>query len=214
MASPLAPHRTNVVAAAGTYVNRSGFPSGCTVQRVKVVRLWYGPCVFAAAHIIVSSAHAQSADSAQAIAPVVTTASAASARLLSVGFEERRRTTGLPPGQFITRQQMEQRGSANLREVLNSMGARARGCASGTVYLDGVLASGGVVESEGGSRRTRSTSNTNSLGRSEQLDRVSLRDIEGMEVYIGSSQIPIMFRTSGVQNAPPSCVIVVWFRSS
>ena len=184
------------------------------MQRIKAARGWYGPFALVAAHLIAGSAYAQRADSAQTIAPVVTTASAVSVRLLSVGFEERRRTSGLPPGQFITRQQIERSGSSNLREVLNSLGARARGCATGTVYLDGVLAAGGVVESEGGSRRTRSTSATSSLGRSDELDRISPRDIEGMEVYVGSSQIPLVFRTSGVQNAPPACVIVIWFRSS
>ena len=214
MASPHTAQLADVEAAASTHAPVASLSSVCIMQSLKATRVWHGPCVLVAAYLVASPAHAQRADSAQTIAPVVTTASAVSARLLSVGFEERRRTTGLPPGQFITRQQIERSGSANLREVLNGLGARARGCASGTVYLDGVLAAGGVVESEGGSRRTRSTSSTNSLSRNDQLDRISPRDIEGMEVYIGSSQIPIAFRTSGVQNAPPACVIVVWFRSS
>ena len=183
------------------------------MQSIKAARVWYG-FVFVTPQLIANNVHAQRADSAQTIAPVVTTAAAVSARLLSVGFDERRRTTGLPPGQFITRQHIERSGSTNLREVLHSLGARACGCATGTVYLDGVLAAGGVVKSEGGSRRTRSTSTTNSLARSDELDRISPRDIEGMEVYVGSSQIPLVFRTSGVQNAPPACVIVIWFRSS
>ncbi|MEO7999160.1 MAG: hypothetical protein ABI852_17025 [Gemmatimonadaceae bacterium] len=153
-------------------------------------------------------------DSARVIQAVTVTASAASARLIAVGFEDRRRTSGLPAAHFINRQAIEVANPSNLREMLSSLGARARSCASGTLFIDGVLTSGGNMELDGAPRRTRSNATTNSLSRSEQLDRISPKDVEGMEIYASSSQIPIIFRTSGMQNNPPSCVIVVWMRSS
>lgn len=153
-------------------------------------------------------------DSARVIEAVTISASAASARLISVGYEERRRSSGLPAAHFVNRQAIERANISSLREVLSSLGARARSCASGTVFIDGVLAVGNNMESDAAPRRTRGSTMTSSLSRSEQLDRISPRDVEGMEIYAGSSQIPMIFRTSGMQNNPPSCVIVVWLRSS
>ena len=154
------------------------------------------------------------ADSARVIEAVTVTASAASARLISVGFEERRRTSGLPAAHFVNRAAIERSNVSNLREVLSSLGARARSCASGTLFIDGVMAAGNNAELDAAPRRTRSNTMTNSLSRSEQLDRISPRDVEGMEIYASASQIPMIFRTSGMQGNPPSCVIVVWLRSS
>jgi hypothetical protein len=153
-------------------------------------------------------------DSARVIAAVAVTASATSARLISVGFDDRRRTSGSPAAHFITRQAIERANASNLREMLSSLGTRARSCATGAIFIDGVLAAGNNMELDAAPRRTRSNSTTNSLGRSEQLDRISPKDVEGMEIYASASQIPIIFRTSGMQNNPPSCVIVVWMRSS
>jgi hypothetical protein len=153
-------------------------------------------------------------DSSRALAGVVVKADAISPELVRVGFAERRRHSGLPPAHFVTRADIELRNPTMLREMLDRLGARARGCATGGVYIDGVLTTAGTNETDGAPRRTRGGATTNAQTHSEQLDRISPKDVEGMEIYAGSSQIPLLFRASGRAGSPPNCVIVIWTRSS
>ncbi len=167
-----------------------------------------------------ATARGQSADSvppkdtSQTLPGVVTKANALSAELVRVGFAERKKNSGLPAAHFITRSDIELKNPAMLREMLERLGARARGCATGGVYIDGVLTTAGTNESDAAPRRTRGSAITSSQARSDQLDRISPRDVEGMEVYAGSSQIPLLFRASGREGSPPNCVIVIWTRAS
>ena len=156
----------------------------------------------------------RSREKSQALAGVVVKGDAMSADLIRVGFAERRRNSGLSPAHFVTRADIELKNPTMLREMLDRLGARARGCASGGVYIDGVLTTAGTNETDAAPRRTRGAAVTSTQVRSDQLDRISPKDVEGMEIYAGSSQIPLLFRASGREGAPPNCVIVIWTRSS
>ncbi len=148
----------------------------------------------------------------QTVAAVRTTADAVAPGLIRVGFDERRRNSGLAAAHFVTRRDIEIQNPTLLREMLSRLGARARGCATGSVYVDGVLATENTNETDAAPRRTRGSASTSSLTRSDQLDRIAPRDVEGMEIYAGSSQIPMIFRASGRAGSPPNCVIVIWTR--
>lgn len=160
-----------------------------------------------------ASAGAQQRDSAQALVGVSVAADAVPAALIRVGFDERRRNSGLPAAHFVTRRDIDAKSPTMLREMLDRLGARARGCATGSVFIDGVLTTAGTNESDAAPRSTRSSVSVSTHARADQLDRISPRDVEGMEIYSGASQIPVMFRTSGRAGSPPNCVIVVWLRS-
>lgn len=151
-------------------------------------------------------------DTTQTVAVMRTTADAVAPGLVRVGFDERRRNSGLPAAHFVTRRDIDIQSPTLLREMLSRLGARARGCATGSVYVDGVLATENTNESDAAPRRTRGGTSSSSLVRSDQLDRIAPRDVEGMEIYTGSSQIPMIFRASGRAGSPPNCVIVVWTR--
>ncbi len=173
-------------------------------------------CVIAcgvACVVPIAGAESQQRDSAQALAGVTVAADAASPALVRVGFDARRRNSGLPAAHFVTRREIDAKNPTMLREMLDRLGARARGCASGSVFIDGVLTTAGTNESDAAPRTTRSSVSVSTQARAEQLDRISPRDVEGMEIYSGASQIPVMFRSSGRAGSPPNCVIVVWLRS-
>jgi len=153
-------------------------------------------------------------DTSRAIAGMTVKADAISPDLVRVGFADRRRHSGLPPAHFITRADIDLKNPTMLREMLDRLGARARGCATGGVYIDGVLTTAGTDETDAAPRRTRGGAVTSSQARSDQLDRISPKDVEGMEIYAGSAQIPLLFRASGREGSPPNCVIVIWTRAS
>lgn len=115
------------------------------------------------------------------------------------GFEERRER-GL--GQFVTRDEIVDRGSQKLTDILRSkkgvmivrgrlrfaafIGSRSTNCQP-NVFLDGTRAPG------------------------MEVDEITAQSVEAIELYPNLSTIPIEFQTIG-QNTAPCGTIAIWTR--
>lgn len=162
------------------------------------------------------------------LATVTTTADMIAPRLAEVGFENRRRHTGVPPSQFVTGADIARRNPVVLSQMLRTMSGRAQTCANGMVFLDGIRM-GTPIETEVESRDTANLSRAGPLTRvagsgiagfdatpppraKDAIDHVAPSLVAGMEVYVGSAQIPPQYKTAGRANATASCVILIWTR--
>lgn len=160
------------------------------------------------------------------LAKVVVTAAPISPRLHDVGFEQRRLYGAVPPSQFVTRTDIERRNPVVLSQMLRTMTGRAQVCANGLVFVDGVRM-GTLVETEDAARSDTGTGGragpaTRIMGGAmsfdatppprakEQLDYIPPLQVAGMEVYVGSAQIPPQYKTAGRSNSTSACVILVW----
>lgn len=147
-------------------------------------------------------------------------------RLREVGFDGRRRNGAVPPSQFITKVDIEKRNPIVLSQMLRAMTGRAQTCANGWVYINGLRMSvpietdaalmdssvqrAAAVNRVGGAMAALSFDATPPARAKEQVDLVAPRNVAGMEVYVGSAQIPPQFKTPGRANSTAACVILIW----
>ncbi|MGV3710427.1 MAG: carboxypeptidase-like regulatory domain-containing protein [Gemmatimonas sp.] len=143
----------------------------------------------------------------------------ASRKLERVGFDERKKTSGLPPSRFITRSDIEKRNPMSLTHMLERQGGRVRSCVDAIVYVDGTPP--GPVSERVTDVRPRFSRNamqrrTQSEGTNANefriLEAIPPRHIEGMEVYTSIAEIPIEFRPGGNSSVIGRCVILLWTR--
>lgn len=165
------------------------------------------------------------------LAPVIVRKDAVSARLAATGFENRRRFSGAPPGQFITRAQLDAVRPLNVSQMIGRMSERAMNCRDGLVFVDGVLLARQVADqspqpsastlalmqssnaatANAASRRAAMdiAQNGTPMPKPLTIDQISINQIEGIEVYASAAQIPNEYRAA-FRSA--RCAILLWTR--
>lgn len=167
--------------------------------------------------------------SATELAPVIIRKDGISSRLASTGFESRRAFSGAPPGQFLTRADLDRIRPIDLSQMLRRMSERASRCGDGVIFVDGVLLSKPIADAAPTNPATTVTMTSattanitnNSFGRTLQelakigtpapkpqgIDLIPVSQIEGMEVYSSPAQIPNEYRAAFRE---ARCVILLW----
>ncbi len=140
-----------------------------------------------------------------------------SAKLRRVGFESRRRTSGVPASHFLTHLEIEQRNPVSLSQVVERMKGRSGSCTDPNVYMDGMPAftndnSTGPVRLIPRSASTQSRTLQGNFSKNRTLDNIPFKEVDGLEVYAGLSEIPAEFKmgTNGLPN--DACVVLIWTR--
>lgn len=119
------------------------------------------------------------------------------------GFYERRRSGIAPQSQFITRDDIEKRNPGRLSEMMDRMSVRAKGCTYGNIFVDGIS----LGASDGVRRRYEE------LGiKRGALDQFRPDEVEAIEVYASSTQVPAKYALTGAPDTPPGCAILIWTR--
>lgn len=151
--------------------------------------------------------------SAANLAAVTVREDAVASRLLQVGFDERRRFSGAPAGQFVTRNDIQRLNPTDLTQMLARMARRAAECRKPVLYVDGSVMSPPPLDDPTGLLQSIKADSLQKLGspapRSSQLSQIPPDWIEGMEVYAGPSEIPSKYNPSG---RGADCVILLWLR--
>ncbi len=151
--------------------------------------------------------------SATSLATVNVRESATAPRLRTVGFDDRRRFSGAPPAQFVTRDDIQRRNPTELSQLLARMGRRASECRNPIIYIDGMVMSPPAQDDPQGLMRAIRSDSVQKIGapapRGTQLSQIPPDWIEGMEVYAGPSETPSAYNPSG---RGASCVILLWLR--
>jgi len=185
------------------------------VHFVRVRRLGYDPLIF---RVDVEdgdtvSLGVQLNPSPLGLAPVTIREDATAPTLRNVGFDDRRRFSGAPAAQFVTRSDIERRNPTELSQMLRRMGQRAAECRNPVIYVDGSLMSLPPQDDPLGLLRELRSDSVQKIGapapRATQLSQIPPAWIEGMEVYAGPSEIPAKYNASG---RGATCVILLWLR--
>ncbi len=173
-------------------------------------------------------------ESATDLAPMEIRRNAVSARLAKTGFENRRLFSGAPPGQFVTRADLDRLGAMDLSQMLRRMSSRAWRCTDGIIFLDGVLlvqppreqaptaatftatttpllnSTNNAAASAAAGRAIQDAAKSGkSAPKPTSLDMIPAQWIEGMEVYASPAQIPNEYRAAFRE---AQCVILLWTR--
>lgn len=149
------------------------------------------------------------------LAPVVTTADEVEARLEDVGFYRRKKFSGVPSSQFMTRDIIEKHNVMDLSQLLRRVKGRGWGCADGVLYVDGALMAKPQRDAPlDTSRFALSRSGpplviATPMPISSRLDQIPVGTVEAIEVYTGPSEIPVEYNAAFRQ---ARCVVVVWTR--
>lgn len=159
------------------------------------------------------------------LATVAVNAKYSSEKLKRVGFEDRQQTSGVAPSRFITRGDIEKKNPQSLIHLLDRIGGRVRNCVDAIVYLDGIApgnqpdfgtqgAGGqqGVARTGGALRSAPSRTENPSSHRYRLLENIPPRQVEGMEIYASTSEIPAEFRRGQSGDANGRCVVLLWTR--
>lgn len=185
------------------------------IHFVRVRRLGYDPLIFRVdlEDGDTVSLGVQLNPSVTSLATVNVRENATAPRLHSVGFDERRRFSGAPAAQFLTRTEIERRNPTELSQLLARMGRRASECRNPIIYVDGMVMSPPAPDDPHGDLRALKNDSLLKLGaappRGTQLAQIPPSWIEGMEVYAGPSEIPSAYNPSG---RGATCVILLWLR--
>jgi hypothetical protein len=170
-------------------------------------------------------------ESATDLATVTVRADGVSPLLARTGFLERRRFSGAPAGQFLTRADLDKVRPIDLGQMLRRMSSRASRCGDGIIFLDGVLLTKPVTDPPptAGTTTTALINSTNnniasaaagravqdatksgtSMPKPQALDLIPPHLIEGMEVYSSPAQVPNEYRAAFRE---ARCVILLWTR--
>jgi Carboxypeptidase regulatory-like domain len=146
-----------------------------------------------------------------------------SEKLARVGFDYRQKTSGVAPSRFVTRSDIEKQNPTNLLQLLDRMGGRVRGCADAVVYVDGIApgaqtdhgnpgAAQGVFRTGGALRPPPGRTENPSSHRYRLLENIPPRQVDGMEIYASTSEIPAEFRRGQFGDANGRCVVLIWTR--
>ncbi len=185
------------------------------VHFVRVRRLGYDPLVFRVdlEDGDTVSLGVQLNPSVANLATVNVRENATAPRLQRVGFDDRRRFSGAPAAQFVTRGDIQKRNPTELSQLLARMGRRAAECRNPIIYVDGMVMSPPAQDDPQGLMRAIKSDSVQKIGapapRGTQLSQIPPDWIEGMEVYAGPSEIPSAYNPSG---RGASCVILLWLR--
>ena len=179
---------------------------------IRVQRLGFEPLTFA---VDVYDRDTVSLDvqlnpSAVQVAPFVVRELPISRLLINVGFEERRRSTNAPPSQFITRAEIAKRNPIDLTQLISRMSGRLKECAMPIVYVDGSLRPALPRDPP---MITSSPKEAGRVGepppRPRATDGMPPDRVEGIELYIGPSQIPLQYKAAWRGG---DCLVLIWTR--
>ena len=185
------------------------------IHFVRVRRLGYDPLIFRVdlEDGDTVSLGVQLNPSVTSLSTVNVRENATAPRLRTVGFDDRRRFSGAPPAQFVTRDDIQRRNPTELSQLLARMGRRASECRTPIIYVDGMVMSPPAQDDPQGLMRAIKSDSVQKIGapapRGTQLSQIPPDWIEGMEVYAGPAEIPSQYNPSG---RGASCVILLWLR--
>ena len=152
------------------------------------------------------------------LAPVDVESERLSPKLRRVGFDRRRRTSGVPASHFLTHIEIEKRNPGTLSNLLERMRGRSSGCTDPNIFMDGMpafvsdnLTGPGLITPRSSAAGSRSPANQ-TFSKNRTLDNIPVKDVDGLEVYASLSQIPAEFKMAPDGQSNTRCVVLVWTR--
>ena len=195
------------------------------LERLALERLAASIVFGVAVGVVALPLHAQSGggDSvrvqATPLAPILTKAEALAVKLDEVGFTYRRKHSGVPASQFMTRFDLERRSITELSQLLRRVKGRGWGCGEGVLFVDGILLASPIPDkavdtvkfmpTEGRGRTRIPPVMAVPMPKPNPLDEIAVNSVDAIEIYTGPSEIPLEF-TAAFHQA--RCVVVVWTR--
>lgn len=142
------------------------------------------------------------------------------------GFYARMESSVVPPSSFVTREEIDRLNPRQTSDLVKVRGARATGCLTGKVYVDGVLsvspaqlqAAANVIPTlatatQGGRQASMRRQRTPRARPEEAVDFVPPDQIAAMEIYRGASEAPVEYNmTAATSGMGSGCVILIWTR--
>ena len=141
------------------------------------------------------------------------------------GFYARMESSAVPPSSFVTREEIDRLNPRQTSDLVKVRGARATGCLSGKVYVDGVLsvspaqlqAAANMLPSlasstQGGRQAPMRRQRTTRLRPEEAVDFVPPDQIAAMEIYRGAADVPAEYNMTAAAGMGSGCVILIWTR--
>ena len=141
------------------------------------------------------------------------------------GFYARMETSPVPPSSFVTRDEIDRMRPRQTSDLVKVRGARATGCLTGKVYVDGVLTVSPVqVQSaanilppigtiaQGGRQVPTRRQRTTRIRPEEAVDFLPPDQIAAMEIYRGAAEAPAEYNMTAASGMGSGCVILIWTR--
>jgi hypothetical protein len=140
------------------------------------------------------------------------------------GFYSRMESSAAPPSSFVTREEIERTNPRQTSDLVKVRGARATGCLTGKVYVDGVLSVSPAQVQAAQSMplpTNLSTQGTRPMPRrprparirpEEAVDFLPPDHIAAMEIYRGAAEAPAEFNATASPGMGSGCVILIWTR--